>query len=202
VTDHPRPDRRGPQNAPTSLDPGPRLGYRGPFGGSRAVSAAPARPPGSPPRRTPRPQGGSVFDRRRGVSFRPALTCGSARRYAIRSRPSARRIRGHEEPRHEAEGPSSVGGGLTVPESRRSAERLYAVRPAQRRVVALCGRSAWEPPERCRRRSCGLREPPSARAEHASDLRADPSTHLASTLRGRTRGVVVAAKGLIRAASK
>ena len=40
----------------------------------RAAVAAPARPPRSPPRRPRPPQGGSPFDRRKGVNFRPALT--------------------------------------------------------------------------------------------------------------------------------
>ena len=45
----------------------------------RATSAAPARPTGSPPRRPPRhPPRGSVFNRRYGVHFRPALTAGPA----------------------------------------------------------------------------------------------------------------------------
>jgi hypothetical protein len=50
--------------------------HRTPAGASRAVCAATAHPPGAPPQRTPRPQQASVFDRRQGSVFQPALTIG------------------------------------------------------------------------------------------------------------------------------
>ena len=73
LTDHPRPARRGPQNASTSLDPGPtRLP-----GALRRLARGERRsgsPSGLASATHTATTGGSVFDRRRGVSFRPALT--------------------------------------------------------------------------------------------------------------------------------
>ena len=63
---------------------GPRTGLPPPI--STTCLAHPVRPTGSPPRRSARLPQGSIFDRRQGVNFRPALTARCLGKHSDRRR--------------------------------------------------------------------------------------------------------------------